>query len=83
MAETNEKKFLSLPRLQEYDALLKQEIDTNDTATLNSAKSYSDGNLNTSKTYTDTKVQNYEFITVEEIDAICGTSIAMASEVEV
>lgn len=50
------KKYLSLDRLQEYDALLKQEIvDGNDTV-LTSAKSHSNDNLATAKTYTDNAV---------------------------
>lgn len=31
--------------------------------------------------YTKTQIDNYEFITVDDIDAICGTTIMMASEV--
>ena len=32
--------------------------------------------------YTETEIDNMEFITVDDIDVICGNTIAMASEVE-
>lgn len=60
MAESTEKKFLTLPRLQEYDALLKQKTENDDAATLKSAKSYSDNNLNQAKTYVDNKIDSIE-----------------------
>ena len=37
------KKYLSLERLGEYDALIKAEIASGDSSTLASAKSYADG----------------------------------------
>ncbi len=37
-----EKKYLSLDGLQEYDVLIKAEIDNGDSSTLSSAKSYAD-----------------------------------------
>lgn len=46
MAETTEKKFLTLPRLQEYDALLKQKTENDDANILKEAKSYSDSIVN-------------------------------------
>ena len=65
------KKYLSLDRLQEYDALLKGEIAENDEATLTSAKSHSDANLATAQTYTDNAVaqkSQVQIITWEEND---------------
>ena len=50
------KKFLSLDGLQEYDALLKEEITENNTEILSSAKTHSDNNLVTAKTYADNAV---------------------------
>ena len=38
-------------------------------------------NINLNAYYTKTEIDNYELITVEDIDAICGTNIQMASEV--
>ena len=37
--------------------------------------------LSSAKTYTDEQVANYEFITTDDIDTICGTTIQLASEV--
>ena len=48
------KKFLSLEKLEEYDALIKEDIAEGNAETLASAKSHSDTNLATSKDYTDT-----------------------------
>lgn len=65
------KKYLSLDRLQEYDALLKGEIAENDEATLASAKSHSDTNLATAQTYTDNAVaqkSQVQIVTWEEND---------------
>lgn len=50
------KKFLSLEKLEEYDALIKEDIVGYASAALTSAKSHSDTNLATSKNYTDTSV---------------------------
>lgn len=40
MADTTIKKYLSLERLEEYDDLIKTKIDSGDSSTLSSAKSY-------------------------------------------
>lgn len=60
------KKYLSLDRLTEYDALIKGEIASGDASTLSSAKSYTDsvasGKANSSHTHDD------RYYTESEID---------------
>lgn len=50
------KKYMSLDRMAEYDALIKEEIADSDATTLASAKTHSNNNLATAKTYTDDAV---------------------------
>ena len=46
--------------------------------TLNSAKNYTDISL--VNYYAKTEIDNFELITVDEIDAICGTTIQVAND---
>ena len=65
------KKYMSLERLQEYDALLKQKMEADNSSTLETAKSHADTNLATSKTYTDEAVaqkSQVQFVIWEEND---------------
>lgn len=55
-----EKKFMSLERLQEYDALIKAKIDDGDASILESAKSHADSGdetvLSTAKSYVNEQI---------------------------
>lgn len=83
------KKYVSYDNLVEYDALMKSDIEKKDTAVLNTvARAYetltgSEEKLESAKTYTDEKLAVYEFVTTDDIDTICGSSIVSASEVSV
>ena len=50
------KKYLSLDRLTEYDALLKAEITEADEEILTSAKTHADNNLAAAQLYADNAV---------------------------
>ena len=50
------KKYLSLDRLEEYDALIKEKIDNGDSSILTDAKTYTDGLIDENKTYVDNAV---------------------------
>ena len=65
------KKYLSLERLEEYDALIKAKIDSGDESILTDAKTHSNENLATAQTYTDNAVaqkSQVQIITWEEND---------------
>lgn len=65
------KTYMSLERLQQYDALLKQKMKEDNSATLETAKSHSDINLATAKGYTDDAVaqkSQVQFVVWEEND---------------
>jgi hypothetical protein len=65
------KNYMSLERLKQYDALLKQKMANDNSDTLKSAKNHSDANLETSKTYTDAAVaqkSQVQFVIWEEND---------------
>lgn len=47
------KKYVSYDNLVEYNGLLQNEINSGDSETLESAKSYADTKLTESKTYAD------------------------------
>ena len=50
------KKYMSLERMEEYNDLIQAFINSGDSSTLSSSKSYSDTNLETAQTYTDNAV---------------------------
>ena len=50
------KKYLTLERLTEYDALIKAEIVEGDEEILSSAKTHSDNNFAAAQLYTDNAV---------------------------
>ncbi|MBO5828727.1 MAG: hypothetical protein J6R59_09780 [Paludibacteraceae bacterium] len=78
------KKYLSLERLTEYDALIKASIIQGDESALETAKSYTDtqiASIPSVDAYTKTEIDNYEFITIADIDTICNSNIVPASEV--
>lgn len=101
------KKYLSLDRLTEYDALIKSTMDEkidaakNDllngageaydtlkelgdlidenTTALEALETVASGKADASHThddlyYTETEIDNMEFITVDDIDTICGST---------
>lgn len=73
----DKKKYLSLGGLQEYDALLKAEILALINSKVDTDHDHDD------RYYTKTEINNFELITTDDIDAICGSVIQMATANEV
>lgn len=67
-----QKKYLSLNRLEEYDALLKAKIENDDSSTLVSAKNYVDGKI--------TNITNGSIIVAEATHAISADNATKATQ---
>ena len=73
-----EKKYVSLSRLKTFLDNIK-----NNFAPFSHSHTVSEiTDFTMSDSYTKTEIDNYEFITVEDIDAICGVSLTKVSYVD-